>query len=563
MRAFARTFKFFFIIFILLPAIGCTVLVEDRLEEAAIAPCAEHNLRLERELDLPACRTVVGERFLVHLKDFTPDTAAVVSFAPADAPQEVLATVEAGVGHSGTVSFQVPDLRAATGARIRVQIQGKNVLNAFSGHLEIRLMSTLAGIDLDGLVSLWFIGEDLKPLLQGRIPSLPGAAQNAELVLSPGGRTLAAGASAVADGPTPRYESGAVPRDLELLSTFARTVIGTLTGTGGIDSLAFLPDTSEGATRVVWSRRDAQTGRWKLVVGEFGEAAPGPAILVEDLPDFDLPPRLVQAFDGILVIPRDHVPAWLRDESGPMSPVFSLISPALTVSTVSCGDLFPGLDGSAVPLDARPLDHPQYGPIGLISCAARVLTADEPDFPVTARWVRWTPEGPERVDTWEVFAVNSPQIPLFWVLPPRPNLDSPALLVSLPSTDPERSSLLRWDPRAAAAVALDTSALAGGGLRALLLDDDTLLAYVPQTWRTTLDEDAPGLLTGTRAATSWELQTRNRDLQYALAWSEDLLILANTTQLIQSTLSDFTTGFPGTLIAATACGFAVLKPSHR
>ncbi len=552
----------FILPFLLLSAAGCTWIVDERLDEVPGVHCDEHNLRLERELALESCATVVGERFTVHLKQWSPETLAVVSFAPADAPQEVLESLEVGVLVPGMVSFTIPDLPAAPGTRLRVQIQGSNVLNAFSGHFEIELDSSLAGIGEDGLVSFWFAGDTPEAMLYGRIPTDLGDASEAELIQCPCGRHLAAGARAVSDGPVQRFSSGAVPRDLVLLEPFERAVTGRLEGTGGIDSVGFLPPAGAENVRAVWSRHDAQTGRWRLVACELGPDGPGPTVLIGGVPDFSTPPRLESGFGAVLVLPRDHIPAWLGSQPEPEVGDFFQITPELVARRFSCAELFgPGLD-AAFPVEGALVKDPRRGRMGLFSCAVAGAQGPLSPFTVNTRWIPWGPDGPRVEAAEEVFSVSSCGLPLGWNLPARPDSGSPLLLETLPDDDGVCGPLL-VEPPGADPVEVDVSGLAGTGVRTLLIDARTALLYVPGRWKTSGDQGLPDHLVGIRMDDGWHFEPGRRDLEHALVWSGDLLLLANTTQMIQSTMGNFTAGLPGALIAPTACGFAVLKPSYR
>ncbi len=545
---------------------ACTALVEDRLEDGPAVHCAERNLRLSRELDPGDCVTVIGERLTARLLEHTPETVAVVSFSLAETPQEPLRVQEHPVTAGAEVSFAIPELPVPAGSRLRVQIQGRHVLHAFSGHFEVILEHHLATIDADGLVTLRFVGaaHGAVPRTFGRIPTGLTDGPDLELVFSPDGRHLVAGAPALSERGRPLHATGPVARRLAVLDAFGRSVLARFEDTGGIDSVGFLPAGAAAPARLVWSRRDAQTGRFRMVAGELKEDGLGPAVAVTGLPEFVLPPRLVHTADTLAVLPRDHLASWLAGEPAPVGPELQILSSALALTGLGCADLLGAADPEAVPVDLVLAEPPGLGRIALASCATGLPSAAGGTFTVTARWLRWEETGPRLLEDWTPFAMETSRPPLGWVLPGAPNPHGPALLHTAPSDTPEYQGPILWDADAGAAVPCGTDALGGFPVRALLADADSLLLFVPPAWRPT--PALPGehlLLEGHRDGGRWSFQAHARDLQYALAWSEDLLLLANTEQMIQSTLDDFTAGLPGALFAPSACVFAVLKPSHR
>jgi len=550
---------FFYSLFI---AAGCTRIVEDRLEDGPAVHCSEHNLRLARELDLPVCATLVGERFSVQLEEFVPETTAVVSFAPADSPQTILRVMEIGVGTPGMVTFGFPDLPAATGSRIRIQIQGKHTLNAFSGYFEVDLMSTMAGLAANGDVNVWFWDGTESPLWHGRIAATRAQPGQNELRFSPCGRFLAAGKRTVANGAQDLYSNGTEPVDLDLISGFERRIVARLESTGGIDSIGFLPSTDVTSVHPVWARHDPQTDLWRLVAGAFDGLSPGPTVFVGELPGMVAPPRIMSGFDTVIVISRDHIPSWLGGDASQPPGAFLLISQDLTVRSFSCADLFGPADASASPVEAILVDHPERGRIGLLSCAEADFTGLAPAFRVSSRWLPWDDDGPRIDAAAGVSTVMSGRLPLGWNLPPRPDYNSPMLLEGLAITD-ENAGPVLLDPLEGVSVELELPTMASPSFRALMVNADALLLYVPTGWSG--DDPAPQAiqLTGTRTSSGWNIATLSRDLEHALVASGELLLLANTTQMVQSTLSDFSAGMPGALIVSSSIGFLALKPSYR
>ncbi|PKN19567.1 MAG: hypothetical protein CVU65_17895 [Deltaproteobacteria bacterium HGW-Deltaproteobacteria-22] len=550
---------FFYSLFV---AAGCTKIVEDRLEDGPAVHCSEHNLRLTRELDLPVCATLVGERFSVQLEEFVPETTAVVSFAPADAPAAILRVLEVAVGAPGMVTFDFPDLPAATGSRIRIQIQGKNTLNAFSGYFEVDLLSTMAGLAPNGDVDVWFWNGTERPLWHGRITPRRTQSSRNELRFSPCGRFLAAGTRAVTDGAQDRYVNGIEPVDLDLISGFERRIVAHLEATGGIDSIGFLPSTDVASVHPVWTRHEPQTGLWRLVASAFDGLSPGPTVFVGEIPGMAVPPRIMSGFETVIVISRDHIPSWLGGDAGPPPGAFLQISPDLTVRSFSCADLFGPADAAASPVEAILVDHPERGRIGLFSCAEADFSGLAPAFRVSSRWLPWDDDGPRFEAAAGVSTVMSGRLPLGWNLPPRPDYNSPMLLEGLAVTEADAGPVL-LDPGEGESFELELPTLYSSAFRALMVNSDTLLIYVPTGW----SGDNPALqaiqLTGTRTASGWNIATLSRDLEHALVASGELLLLANTTQMVQSTLSDFSAGMPGALIVSSSCGFLALKPSYR
>jgi hypothetical protein len=550
-----------------LAACACTVLVEGRLEDGPLVHCDEHNVRLSRELDTGACQTVPGERFTVRLDDYSPQNRAVVQFSPADTPHRILAELELAVEPGGRISFAMPDLPVPAGSRIRVQIQGRYAPAAFSGHFEVGWMSLLAALDEEGLVSLWLAEATpgTAPRLFGRIPSGGSDGPDGELVFSPAGRHLVAGVPAHPGRGLPPQEAQTGGRNLRLLSVFGRRILATLEDTGGIDAVAFQEAASGSPPRLVWVRRDPQTGRLRLVAGELEEDGLGPVVTVREAPDFLLPPRLVSAFGDVYVFPRDHLVDWQLAQSATPGEGIRLITRGLTATALSCETALGQSGAERQPLDLIPVDHPELGRIVLVSCVSAEFPVGAPaTYAVLARWVRWESSLPRLLDEWVPFTVTTPRLPAGWSLPPRPGPVSLALLGTFPSADSAARGPIVVDPATEDAVEVDVSALGTTGLRALLSDGETLLVYAPETWRA--DPPAPSdptLLVGKRFAPGWSFGRHARDLRHALPWSEDLLVLANPHNMIQSTLDDFTAGLPGALFTPSACVHAVLKPSYR
>lgn len=551
-----------------LTACACTVLVEGRLEDGPAVHCDEHNVHLSRELDTGTCHTVPGERFTVHLDDYSPQDRAVVQFSPAPTPHRILAELELAVEPGGRISFAMPDLPVPTGSRIRVQIQGRYAPAAFSGHFEVGWMSLLAALDGEGLVSLWLAGVTPgdTPRLFGRIPSGVPDGPDDELVFSPAGRHLVAGAPAHPGRGLPPAETQAVGRTLRLLSVFGRRRLAILEDTGGIDAVAFQEATSAAPARLVWARRDPQTGRWRLVAGELEEEGLGPVVTIGEAPDFLLPPRLVSAFGDVFVVPRDHLADWQRPQPAAAEGTFWLVTPGLTASALSCEAAL-GLGGDdRQPLDLIPVDHPEQGRIAVVSCVSAAFPpAPSPaSHEVVARWVRWESSRPRVREEWAPFGVITPRIPVGWSLPPRPGPGVFSLLGTVPAPGADAPGPILVAPAPEGSVEVDASALGNTGLRALLVAPETLLVYAPETWRA--DPQAPPgptLLVGRRGVSGWSFGLHSRELRHAIPWSEPVLLLANPHNMIQSTLDDFTAGLPGALFTPSACVHAVLKPSYR
>jgi len=545
---------------------ACNMLVEDRLEEGPAVHCQERNLRLSRELDPGGCVTVIGERFTARLLEHAPETTAVVSFSLAHAPQDPLRVIELAVTDGDEVAFAIPGLPVPAGSRLRVQIQGRHVLNAFSGHFEVVLEHHLATIDTAGLVTLRFVGasEGAAPRTFGRIATGLTDGPDLELAFSPDGRQLVAGAPALSDRGLPLHAVGPAARRLAVLDAFGRSVLGHLEDTGGIDSVGFLPAWDDAPARLVWSRRDAQTGRFRLVAGELEENGLGPVVAIEGLPDFVLPPRVVHAPGALVMLPRDHLASWLAGEPAPGGAALRVISPALDLGELGCADLLGEADPEAVPVDLVLAEPAGLGRVALASCASGLPPAAGGTFTITARWILWEETGPRPVEEWAAFSLETRRPPLGWSLPGAPGPQGPALLHTAPGVSVTDRGPILWDADAGAAIEAGTEALRGHPVRALLIDADRLLLWVPPAWRST--PAMPGddlLLVGRRDGGTWSFRSHARDLQFALGWSGDLLILANTEQMIQSTLDDFTAGLPGALFAPSACVFAVLNPSHR
>ncbi len=542
---------------------GCTPIIEDRIEDGPAVHCDEHNLRLSRELDLPDCTTVVGERFLAQLEEFIPDTTAVVSFAPVDAPQAVLEAMEVEVTTPGRVTFTIPDLPVPTGTRLRIQIQGKNVLNAFSGHFEVGLQSTLAALSPGGDVNLWFWnGPTTSPHWHGKIPSTRAASGLDELVFSPCGRFLVAGKRTVTDASPTRWAGQIEPVELDVISGLERRPLQRIESSGGVDSLGFLPSSELASAHVVWSRHDLQTGLWRVVTAVFSKPAPSPTVTVGELPVTAVPPRMVSGFESVIVIPRDHIPAWLSGDDTTPPGAFHLISGDLEVRPLTCAEVFGQDAASAHPVEARFMNHPGQGKFILISCALADFSGPSPVFRVSSRPVPWADGGPRLEPVDRVSTVATARLPLGWVLPPRADTQSMRLLEGLSLPDAPEGPLL-VDPVGGTGVELEVPALASPVYRSLMVDPDTLLLYVPSGWGEDDSMMPPGQFLITRSATGWQVEQLARDLEHALVWSGDLLVLANTTQMIQSTLSDFAAGMPGALVVSSSCGFLALKPSYR
>ncbi len=519
---------------------ACSWRIDAMLSDRA--DCGENDVRIHREQDFSPCAFTVGERVTVFFKNTPKDDIAILHFLAASDPGRVLATREAPLENGASITLAIPEMAVPPVTDVQVLIQGKHDPGGLTGSFRFRLAARWTAATADGCFLLGIAqGRGFQEVLS---QSLPAASGGHGILASRDGRALAAGEVLEPDG-----SLDSVPLLLfDGASPWAHLV---LPHTGGTDAAGFLPAAGgNDASRLLAVQRESGTRPWRLFTvspPSSGEADPDP---VPGTEAFSHPPCIRSTSAGAIVVPRDP-------DLSPETASFLFISPHLSLQEVSCAHIFPDDDGM-IPLDAAG-GAPESGilPV-LVACVAQDALSGE--YRVKFRWLEWAGENLQARDGWPEFEASTcaaPRrlhIPLF-----DPGPQTPVLLETRPSE--EGATGCPWlllDP-SRPGEPLPMEGTGEGKWQALFLDPETLVLYRPAP-----AADGPdGRLQARRSADGWapvELPCR---LRHAAAVSPRQLLLANADQLIQSTLDDFLSGIPGTVVVNEACDFVAIHPVYR
>ncbi len=531
---------------------SCSLYVDGQLEKFPDSHCREMNVRIEKELATDTCMIVPGEVLTVRMKHFQPETDARISFSPADSVSSILLVMDVPVTPEGSFPIQMPELSVPVGTRVRVQIQGVHAGNAFSGSLEVIVAGLAAALKESGHLDLFLAGEEGFR----RAASLDAPVAH-RMVFSPCGRFLATGSCHIQD-----EKDGVLPDGgkLTILSPFRRWPILEEDATGGISSMVFLPMNQPDRVQLLSSLQDFPDGLWRVVAKNVTSLEAQNHETVQDLPKTTFPPRMVYAGQGAVWMSTDPLGAWHNNTPAPPPEAFAWIDVDKSVRLFPCETLFNGGETwhpfSVVAGDPQTNDETR----SWWSCA-RKLPENPPRYEIRGAWFLTSPTGPQPESIQQETTIVSANIPHEWHFSHPVGTKSTGLLNSRCTVPDCHVHVLPADqPAFSLSVGLLEPQIT---VPEVLLQKDLLIVYVPVALSGSPLIVPPNTLFGERIDGEWIFSAFGRDVRHAVFATEELLLLAKSTQLVQSTIPDFRTGYQGDLISPQVYKRISLSTGYR